>query len=296
MILDNKRDDIIQAAMRLFSKKGFAATSVEEIAKESGMAKASFYKYFQGKHELPLAICARMEEEIGKGIKALYSQTGLSSRDKLLQFIKIYLNNIIDNKFHLLLISDPFPANTQDEETNEALEKHEKRLFLWIRDALLDVYGPDVEEHIWDIAFILMSVTCEYIRVFENHVEKEGIDRLADFFLYITDSLIAGIRQQSGPPSFLWGLEGWFSSSRESDPLEEGRKIAGLLEKLEAKLMRLTLSGSEKQEFLDIISQLRKETSTDDASAGLLKALLSYLEQLEELKEECAKLRDLLGL
>ncbi|MFB5266741.1 TetR/AcrR family transcriptional regulator [Paenibacillus enshidis] len=294
--MDNKRDDIVQAAMRLFSKKGFVATSVEEIAKESGMAKASFYKYFQGKHELPMAVCFRMEEDIRKGIKALYSQTGLSSRDKLLQFFKIYLNNIIGNKIHMLIITDPFPASTYDEETTEALDEHEKRLFLWIRDALLDVYGPDVEEHVWDIAFILKSVTFEYIQMFENRVEKESIDKLADFFLYIIDSLIAGMRQQSGPPSFLWGLEGWFTSSSGPDPLQEGKKIAGLLEKLEARLMRLSLSDSNKQEFLDIISQLRKEASADDASAGLLKAMLSYLEQLDELKEDCLKLRGLLGL
>jgi AcrR family transcriptional regulator len=294
--LDNKRDDIVQAAIRLFSKKGFAATSVEEIAKESGMAKASFYKYFQGKHELPLAVCVRMEEEIGKDIKALYSQTGLSSRDKLLRLIKIYLNNIIGNKVYLLIITEPFPANTHDEPTNEALQEHEKRIFLWIRDCLLDVYGPDVKEHIWDITFILMSVTFEYIRVFEERMEQKSIDKLADFLLYITDSLIAGVRQQSAPPSFLWGLEAWFTSSRGSDPLQEGKKIADLLEKLEAKLMRLSLSVSNKQEFLDVISQLRKETSSDDASAGLLKALLSYLEQLDELKEDCAKLRGLLGL
>ncbi|MFB5674729.1 TetR/AcrR family transcriptional regulator [Paenibacillus terreus] len=294
--MDNKRDDIVQAAIRLFSKKGFAATSVEEIAKESGMAKASFYKYFQGKHELPLAICFKMEEEIGKDIKALYSQTGLSSRDKLLRLIKIYLNNIIGNKVYLLIITEPFPANTHDEPTNEALQEHEKRIFLWIRDCLLDVYGPDVEGHIWDITFILMSVTFEYIRVFEERMEQKSIDKLADFLLYITDSLIAGVRQQSEPPSFLWGLEAWFTSSRGSDPLQEGKKIAGLLEKLEAKLMRLSLSDSTRQEFLDIISQLRKETSAEDASTGLLKALLSYLERLDELKEDCAKLRDLLGL
>ncbi|MDP4098613.1 TetR/AcrR family transcriptional regulator [Paenibacillus sp. P96] len=294
--MDNKRDDIVQAAIRLFSKKGFAATSVEEIAKESGIAKASFYKYFQGKHELPLAACSKMEEEIEKGIKALYSQAGLSSREKLFQFIKIYLNNIIGNKTHMLLIAGPFPANTHDEQTNQALEEHEKRIFRWIHDCLLDVYGPDLEQHIWDITFILMSVTFEYIRVFGDRMEQESIDKLADFILYITDSLINGMRQQSGPPSFLWGLEGWFGSSRDADPFQEGKQIAGLLERLEEKLMRVNMGDSSRHEYLDIIGQLRQETSASTASNGLLKALLSYLEQLDDLNEDALKLRGLLGL
>ncbi|KOS00709.1 TetR/AcrR family transcriptional regulator, partial [Paenibacillus polymyxa] len=39
--MESKKNDILQAAIRLFSRKGYYSTSVEEIAKESGMAKAS---------------------------------------------------------------------------------------------------------------------------------------------------------------------------------------------------------------------------------------------------------------
>lgn len=42
-------EDIIYAALSLFSEKGYDATSVDEIARESGMVKASFINTFKVK-------------------------------------------------------------------------------------------------------------------------------------------------------------------------------------------------------------------------------------------------------
>ncbi len=46
------REKIIAAAMRLFAKKGFDKTTVEEIVAEAGVAKGTFYLYFKSKDDL----------------------------------------------------------------------------------------------------------------------------------------------------------------------------------------------------------------------------------------------------
>jgi len=46
---ENPRQDIVEAAARLFSTKGLANVSVREIAAEAGLKKASFYYYFASK-------------------------------------------------------------------------------------------------------------------------------------------------------------------------------------------------------------------------------------------------------
>ncbi|MCB1192923.1 MAG: TetR/AcrR family transcriptional regulator [Leptospiraceae bacterium] len=43
---------IMEAATRLFYEQGFNATGINQIIKESGAAKASFYEYFSSKEEL----------------------------------------------------------------------------------------------------------------------------------------------------------------------------------------------------------------------------------------------------
>lgn len=46
------RDNIAAAASALFSEKGVAATSMDEIAKAAGYSKATLYVYFQNKDEI----------------------------------------------------------------------------------------------------------------------------------------------------------------------------------------------------------------------------------------------------
>src|SRR6185503_12532399 len=45
---------ILRAAMKLFSERGYAATSIRDIAKESGYTNPALYKHFASKEELAL--------------------------------------------------------------------------------------------------------------------------------------------------------------------------------------------------------------------------------------------------
>ena len=47
-----KKQALYQAAFDLFTEKGFAKTTISEIAERSGLAKGTFYLYFQDKYEL----------------------------------------------------------------------------------------------------------------------------------------------------------------------------------------------------------------------------------------------------
>jgi AcrR family transcriptional regulator len=50
----------IRAAEELFKKLGFRAVTMELVAREGNVAKATLYSYFKNKDELFLAVCARM--------------------------------------------------------------------------------------------------------------------------------------------------------------------------------------------------------------------------------------------
>ena len=52
---------IMDAAIKLFSKKGFEKTSVDELARAAGVGKGTIYGYFKTKSEIFLAFC---EEEL----------------------------------------------------------------------------------------------------------------------------------------------------------------------------------------------------------------------------------------
>jgi TetR/AcrR family fatty acid metabolism transcriptional regulator len=50
----SKREQILRAAVAVFSRRGFRATLVDEIAQEAGVAKGTLYLYFTSKDEMYL--------------------------------------------------------------------------------------------------------------------------------------------------------------------------------------------------------------------------------------------------
>ncbi len=53
---EQRRAEILEAALGLFSSKGFHDTTMEEVAREAGVAKGTIYLYFQSKEHLLLAL------------------------------------------------------------------------------------------------------------------------------------------------------------------------------------------------------------------------------------------------
>lgn len=48
----DKRADIVNAGIKVFSRKGFSRCSVEDILQEANVARATFYSYFDSKKDL----------------------------------------------------------------------------------------------------------------------------------------------------------------------------------------------------------------------------------------------------
>jgi AcrR family transcriptional regulator len=57
--VDNRREELLLAAARLFAEHGFEATSMRDIAREVGMLAGSIYYHFSSKEELVAACHAR---------------------------------------------------------------------------------------------------------------------------------------------------------------------------------------------------------------------------------------------
>lgn len=59
-MLQAREDAIVAAVNRLLAEKGFEAMTVDEVAAEVGIAKASLYKHFPSKEELAAAAMVRV--------------------------------------------------------------------------------------------------------------------------------------------------------------------------------------------------------------------------------------------
>ena len=80
---ENKHHKILQAAIKVFSEKGFYNSRVSEIAKEANVADGTIYLYFRNKDDILISL---FEEEFGKIVQNM--RAALEKETDALQKIK----------------------------------------------------------------------------------------------------------------------------------------------------------------------------------------------------------------
>jgi AcrR family transcriptional regulator len=70
----NRRQDVLEAAVRVFHKKGYASASIQDVAEEVGVLKGSLYHYIDSKEDLLARI---FEDSAGHFLAMLDEACGL---------------------------------------------------------------------------------------------------------------------------------------------------------------------------------------------------------------------------
>lgn len=73
---ERTREDLIAAAERLFTERGFHATSVDEIALEAGFTKGAVYSNFDSKEDLFFAVYERRVDRVIADYERAFRETG----------------------------------------------------------------------------------------------------------------------------------------------------------------------------------------------------------------------------
>ena len=82
--LQDKRTQIIEAATRLFARRGYAGANISQIAAEAGIGKGTIYEYFASKEDLFFAVFEWYMQASGKQASVKVSALGGSATDRLL--------------------------------------------------------------------------------------------------------------------------------------------------------------------------------------------------------------------
>jgi AcrR family transcriptional regulator len=78
--IQRKRQEIIEAATRVFSQKGYAATTTRDIANAADIGESTLYNYFPGKRDILLAAAEKTTQMVDAVIleaKEMQSREGL---------------------------------------------------------------------------------------------------------------------------------------------------------------------------------------------------------------------------
>jgi AcrR family transcriptional regulator len=86
--MSQKRDQLIQTGEALFVKYGMRRVTVEEICREAGVSKPTFYKYFENKEDLARRIDELWIEEALQRIDGI-EKAGVPFPEKMKQILAI---------------------------------------------------------------------------------------------------------------------------------------------------------------------------------------------------------------
>lgn len=91
-----RKEQLYDVAERLFSERGYHATTMREIARELQIEGGSLYSHISGKHELLFQIVLRGSDQFLSAARESVAAGG-SARDQLLRFMRRHLAIIAES-------------------------------------------------------------------------------------------------------------------------------------------------------------------------------------------------------
>jgi AcrR family transcriptional regulator len=156
-LIVKRRAQIMAAAMDLFRKQGYHATTMRQICEKSGVNRGSFYDYFGGKEDLLIYIFKEMMYRSGDFDKA-FAKTNIAGLKDLELFIRYNLD--ISWKTNRDLIQLLYgETKSLDPETLRVVLRIESEYTQWFADNLRrGLELPAVTEEIKMMANIIIFI------------------------------------------------------------------------------------------------------------------------------------------
>jgi AcrR family transcriptional regulator len=86
---EEKKNSIIEASLKLFSKKGFYNTTIPDIAKILNMSVGNMYNYFSSKEVLAKAVMRYTSDILGEKIKQI-NNMNINAYEKIRKIVAMY--------------------------------------------------------------------------------------------------------------------------------------------------------------------------------------------------------------
>jgi len=171
---NQKRQDIIQAAMALFMDKGFQNTKMEDIAIDAGVGKGTLYEYFENKQDIFDEACIEYVDVIIDNIRYVSNMDDTFNNKLLILFNgKLKMESDFDDMSIDNILSS---KNIISEETI-------KKIILKISEMyglICDIIDQGKEEGVVKksikseiTACMIMGTMGEYLRLISHKKENE---------------------------------------------------------------------------------------------------------------------------
>jgi len=167
---NERRNEILDTAEGLFRMKGYDKCTVNDILKEVGIAKGTFYHYFNSKEEILDAIVSRYKEIVVSTANGILKIDYISPEEKLMRtFMAMSITNQIDGDM----------LNEMHKAENALLhQKTLNQIVTAMAPLLAKIIEEGIEKKVWSCRFPLQYM--QIILAASLALTDEGIFELDD--------------------------------------------------------------------------------------------------------------------
>lgn len=173
-----KEKELFSAAYNLFIENGIEKTSIDDIAKTAGVAKGTFYLYFNDKYDiLNKLILQKSNEIIKEGLAKTNDLKIENFRERTLFFIDHIINHLKDNVSLLKLINKNISWGLYRKAIMkpEEYENVKKVLDIFIKNLTDEGMGKEEAEMTLFMIIELVGSVCFTTIIFKEPTDIESI-------------------------------------------------------------------------------------------------------------------------
>ena len=182
------REEILEAALSLFSSKGFHNVSMQDIASESEFGVGTLYHFFEGKEQLFLELMEAGIKKIGQLLIPILD-SNQQEQEKLSEFIRVHVDMIKGNVEFIKLYISQYGMSTS---ANPML-KDISNLKTTVATKLESVIKAGIQKQIFrrvhsEIVALSLRATLEAFDLessehFDKAKVKDGVLKIESFFM-----------------------------------------------------------------------------------------------------------------
>lgn len=291
--MNKTKKRIIEAAITLFTEKGFHGTPIQEIAAHAGISKGAFYLHFKSKDALQVEIfryyTSLIQEEMESAV-----DSGLSAEENFRRQTEVQIDQMQRHTDFIVMVirEQAFSLNPELIGFIEELRVSQSD---WYRDQLTSIYGEAIRPYIHDIYVITEGIKSHYMQQFISNPQALDPKTLTDLVVRMTgqaaEEFLGGeLRPLLDEETLRTLFTGLFPEE------EETKDMIGVIEAMRTILCGLALpraTAQYLQSTLDFLETQAAAGAGADRTAieGALSVFGPYPEfgdRLQEMKEKFA--------
>ncbi|MBM7606189.1 AcrR family transcriptional regulator [Metabacillus crassostreae] len=277
--MNAKEKMIIEAGSRLFAKKGYSTTSIQEIVDACGMSKGAFYLHFKSKDALLLAAFKYQFNMIKSKIDSIDIE-GVDPREAFINQLTIQFEEINRHKDFIIMQfrEQTTPINTEVEDFIRKMGYEIGNLY---HQSLTRLYGTSISAYMYDLNIILQGIIQSYLKLIIFEQSSIDVRKLSIYIMNRMDDLASGYKVSKEEPIITLD---WIT--KHSEPLITSNKDA-LLQQL-AKAIQET----EDENLTITLEVIEDELKRDKPRLPVIQGMINNIPEKSQLRPLRNQIKD----